>query len=157
MLTAATPPQEDRGHARKGESARGFTNRVIYYVGPVDRCETKCRPAGRPLRRAWTMFTEMMLGKTACRMIGKGEAVGGNRGFAGTGCFAHRRRRRGFLVAKAIRSSRVLARRSHGGHLRIRVKEHAVTAPSTRGANRCTRAARDGRSASASSDSVALA
>ena len=90
-----------------------FTNRVIYYVGPVDpvRDET-VGPAGPTTSTRMDKFTEMMLAKTGLvAMIGKAErgpvaieairkhraaylmAVGGA----------------AYLVSKAIRNSRVVA------------------------------------------------
>ncbi len=90
-----------------------FTNRVIYYVGPVDPVRNEVvGPAGPTTATRMDKFTEMMLAQTGLiAMIGKAErgpmaleaikqhkaaylmAVGGA----------------AFLVAKAIRKSRVLA------------------------------------------------
>ena len=90
-----------------------FTNRVIYYVGPVDPVRSEVvGPAGPTTATRMDKFTEMMLAKTGLiGMIGKAErgpvaieairkhkaaylmAVGGA----------------AYLVAKAIRKSRVLA------------------------------------------------
>jgi fumarate hydratase class I len=90
-----------------------FTNRVIYYVGPVDPVRDEVvSPAGPTTATRMDKFTETMLGKTGLiGMIGKAErgpvaieairkhraaylmAVGGA----------------AYLVAKAIRKSRVLA------------------------------------------------
>ena len=90
-----------------------FTNRVIYYVGPVAPVRDEAvGPAGPTTGTRMDRFTETMLGKTGLlAMIGKGErgpvaiesikkhkaayliAVGGA----------------AYLVAKAIRKSRVLA------------------------------------------------
>jgi fumarate hydratase class I len=90
-----------------------FTNRVIYYVGPVDPVRDEVvGPAGPTTATRMDKFTETMLGKTGLiGMIGKAErgpvaieairkhraaylmAVGGA----------------AYLVAKAIRKSRVLA------------------------------------------------
>jgi fumarate hydratase, class I len=90
-----------------------FTNRVIYYVGPVDPVRDEVvGPAGPTTSTRMDKFTEMMLAKTGLvAMIGKAErgpvaieairkhkaaylmAVGGA----------------AYLVAKAIRKSRVLA------------------------------------------------
>src|SRR5258706_2049373 len=90
-----------------------FTNRVIYYVGPVDPVrEEVVGPAGPTTATRMDKFTETMLGKTGLiGMIGKAErgpvaieairkhkaaylmAVGGA----------------AYLVAKAIRGARVLA------------------------------------------------
>ncbi|MES0873482.1 fumarate hydratase [Sinimarinibacterium thermocellulolyticum] len=90
-----------------------FTNRVIYYVGPVDPVKGEVvGPAGPTTATRMDKFTEMMLAKTGLiAMIGKAErgpvaieaikkhrsaylmAVGGA----------------AYLVAKAIRSARVVA------------------------------------------------
>jgi fumarate hydratase class I len=90
-----------------------FTNRVIYYVGPVDPVRDEAvGPAGPTTATRMDKFTETMLGKTGLiAMVGKAErgpvaiesirkhkaaylmAVGGA----------------AYLVAKAIRRSRVLA------------------------------------------------
>jgi fumarate hydratase class I len=90
-----------------------FTNRVIYYVGPVDPVRDEVvGPAGPTTSTRMDKFTEMMLAKTGLiGMVGKAErgpvaidairthkaaylmAVGGA----------------AYLVAKAIRKSRVLA------------------------------------------------
>jgi fumarate hydratase class I len=90
-----------------------FTNRVIYYVGPVDPVRDEVvGPAGPTTATRMDKFTEMMLARTGLvGMIGKAErgpvaieairkhkaaylmAVGGA----------------AYLVAKAIRGSRVLA------------------------------------------------
>jgi fumarate hydratase class I len=90
-----------------------FTNRVIYYVGPVDAVSGEAvGPAGPTTATRMDKFTELMLGKTGLiAMVGKAErgpeavkvirkykraylmAVGGA----------------AYLVSKAIRSSRVVA------------------------------------------------
>ncbi|AMN46291.1 fumarate hydratase, class I [Steroidobacter denitrificans] len=90
-----------------------FTNRVIYYVGPVDPVKGEAvGPAGPTTATRMDKFTELMLGKTGLiAMVGKAErgpeaieairrhqaaylmAVGGA----------------AYLVSKAIRSSRVVA------------------------------------------------
>jgi fumarate hydratase class I len=90
-----------------------FTNRVIYYVGPVDPVHGEAvGPAGPTTATRMDKFTELMLGKTGLiAMVGKAErgpeaieaikrhkaaylmAVGGA----------------AYLVSKAIRSSRVVA------------------------------------------------
>jgi fumarate hydratase class I len=90
-----------------------FTNRVIYYVGPVDPVRDEVvGPAGPTTATRMDKFTEMMLAKTGLiAMIGKAErgpvaieairkhhaaylmAVGGA----------------AYLVSKAIRASRVVA------------------------------------------------
>jgi len=100
----------------KGESLPegvDFTNRVIYYVGPVDPVRDEVvGPAGPTTATRMDKFTEMMLAKTGLiAMIGKAErgpvaieairkhraaylmAVGGA----------------AYLVSKAIRASRVVA------------------------------------------------
>jgi fumarate hydratase class I len=90
-----------------------FTNRVIYYVGPVDPVRDEVvGPAGPTTATRMDKFTEMMLARTGLiGMVGKSErgpvaieaikkhkaaylmAVGGA----------------AYLVAKAIKKSRVLA------------------------------------------------
>lgn len=99
---------------KKGEKLPvDFTNRVIYYVGPVDPVRDEVvGPAGPTTSTRMDKFTETMLGKTGLiAMVGKAErgpvalesirrhnaaylmAVGGA----------------AYLVSKAIRKSRVLA------------------------------------------------
>ena len=90
-----------------------FTNRVIYYVGPVDPVRDEVvGPAGPTTATRMDKFTEMMLERTGLvTMIGKAE-----RGPAGLEAI----RRHGaaylmavggaaYLVSKAIRSSRCVA------------------------------------------------
>lgn len=90
-----------------------FTNRVIYYVGPVDPVRDEVvGPAGPTTATRMDKFTELMLGRTGlAAMIGKAE-----RGPAGVEAIA----RHGaaylmavggaaYLVSKAIRKSRVVA------------------------------------------------
>ena len=90
-----------------------FTNRVIYYVGPVDPVRDEVvGPAGPTTATRMDKFTEMMLGRTGlAAMIGKAE-----RGPVGIEAIA----RHGaaylmaiggaaYLVSKAIRKSRVVA------------------------------------------------
>ena len=90
-----------------------FTNRVIYYVGPVDPVRDEVvGPAGPTTATRMDKFTEMMLGCTGLgAMIGKAE-----RGPTGIEAIA----RHGaaylmaiggaaYLVSKAIRKSRVVA------------------------------------------------
>ena len=90
-----------------------FTNRVIYYVGPVDPVRNEVvGPAGPTTSTRMDKFTEMMLGKTGLiAMVGKAERV--PEGIAAI-------RRHGaaylmavggaaYLVSKAIRGSRVVA------------------------------------------------
>jgi fumarate hydratase class I len=90
-----------------------FTNRFIYYVGPVDPVRDEVvGPAGPTTATRMDMFTEMMLANTGLLgMIGKAE-----RGPAGIE--AIRRHKAvylmavggaAYLVSKAIRSSRIVA------------------------------------------------
>jgi len=90
-----------------------FTNRVIYYVGPVDPVRDEVvGPAGPTTATRMDKFTEMMLAKTGLvAMIGKAER-------GPTAIAAIRKHRAAYLmavggaaylVAKAIRSSRVVA------------------------------------------------
>jgi fumarate hydratase class I len=90
-----------------------FTNRVIYYVGPVDPVRGEVvGPAGPTTATRMDKFTETMLGKTGLiAMIGKGER--------GPAAIEAIRRHRAasliavggaaYLVAKAIRKARLLA------------------------------------------------
>jgi fumarate hydratase, class I len=90
-----------------------FTNRVIYYVGPVDPVRDEVvGPAGPTTATRMDKFTEMMLGKTGlAAMIGKGErgpaAVEAIRKHQAASLIAVGGA--AYLVAKAIRKSRVLA------------------------------------------------
>jgi fumarate hydratase, class I len=120
LLSGRILTGRDAAHRRIEEMlARGeklpvdFTNRVIYYVGPVDPVRDEVvGPAGPTTATRMDKFTEMMLAKTGLvAMIGKAErgpvaieairkhkaaylmAVGGA----------------AYLVAKAIRKSRVAA------------------------------------------------
>jgi fumarate hydratase class I len=120
LLSGKMLTGRDAAHARiqemlaKGEKLPvDFTNRVIYYVGPVDPVKGEVvGPAGPTTATRMDKFTEMMLAKTGLiGMIGKSErgpvaieairkhkaaylmAVGGA----------------AYLVAKAIKQSRVLA------------------------------------------------
>ena len=90
-----------------------FTNRFIYYVGPVDPVRDEIvGPAGPTTATRMDKFTEVMLAKTGLLgMIGKAE-----RGAAGID--AIRRHKAvyliavggaAYLVSKAIRSSRIVA------------------------------------------------
>jgi fumarate hydratase, class I len=90
-----------------------FTNRVIYYVGPVDPVRDEAvGPAGPTTATRMDKFTEMMLDRTGLiAMIGKAER-------GPTGLEAIRKHRAAYLMAvggaaylvsKAIRSSRVVA------------------------------------------------
>jgi len=98
----------------KGETLPvDFTNRVIYYVGPVDPVRDEVvGPAGPTTATRMDKFTETMLGQTGLlAMIGKGER--------GPAALEAIRRHKAasliavggaaYLVAKAIRKSRVLA------------------------------------------------
>jgi fumarate hydratase, class I len=90
-----------------------FTNRVIYYVGPVDPVRNEVvGPAGPTTATRMDKFVETMLGKTGLvAMIGKGER--------GPAAIEAIRRHKAasliavggaaYLVARAIRKSRVLA------------------------------------------------
>lgn len=90
-----------------------FTNRLIYYVGPVDPVRDEAvGPAGPTTSRRMDKFMDTMLGQTGLLgSIGKSE-----RGLQGVEAI---RRHQGvhliavggaaYLVAKAVRSSRVLA------------------------------------------------
>jgi fumarate hydratase class I len=120
LLSGRLLTGRDAAHKRiqdmldKGEKLPvDFTNRVIYYVGPVDPVRDEVvGPAGPTTSTRMDKFTETMLGRTAlAAMVGKAErgpvaidairrhkaaylmAVGGA----------------AYLVAKAIRKSRVLA------------------------------------------------
>jgi fumarate hydratase class I len=120
LLSGKLLTGRDAAHKRiqdmlgKGEKLPvDFTNRVIYYVGPVDPVRNEVvGPAGPTTSTRMDKFTEMMLAKTGLiGMVGKAErgpvaieairkhkaaylmAVGGA----------------AYLVAKAIRKSRVLA------------------------------------------------
>ena len=90
-----------------------FTNRVIYYVGPVDPVRDEVvGPAGPTTATRMDKFTEMMLAKTGlAAMIGKGErgpaAVEAIRKHQAASLIAVGGA--AYLVAKAIRKSRVLA------------------------------------------------
>ncbi|MBC8089338.1 MAG: fumarate hydratase [Phycisphaerae bacterium] len=90
-----------------------FTNRVIYYVGPVDPVRDEAvGPAGPTTATRMDKFTEMMLAKTGLiAMVGKAER-------GPTGLEAIRNYKAAYLMAvggaaylvsKAIRSSRVIA------------------------------------------------
>jgi fumarate hydratase class I len=90
-----------------------FTNRVIYYVGPVDPVRDEVvGPAGPTTSTRMDKFTDMMLGKTGLiGMIGKSER--------GPETIASIRQHKAaylmavggaaYLVSKAIKKSRVLA------------------------------------------------
>jgi fumarate hydratase class I len=90
-----------------------FTNRVIYYVGPVDPVRDEVvGPAGPTTATRMDKFTDMMLAKTGlAAMIGKGErgpvAIEAIRKHQAASLIAVGGA--AYLVAKAIRKSRVLA------------------------------------------------
>jgi fumarate hydratase class I len=90
-----------------------FTNRVIYYVGPVDPVRDEVvGPAGPTTATRMDKFTETMLGKTGLiGMIGKAErgpiAIEGIRKHKAAYLMAVGGA--AYLVAKAIRKSKVLA------------------------------------------------
>ncbi len=90
-----------------------FTNRVIYYVGPVDPVRDEAvGPAGPTTATRMDQFTEMMLARTGLiAMVGKAER-------GPTGLEAIRKHQAAYLMAvggaaylvsKAIRASRVVA------------------------------------------------
>ena len=90
-----------------------FTNRVIYYVGPVDPVRDEVvGPAGPTTSTRMDKYTEMMLAKTGLiGMIGKSE-----RGPVGVEAIRKHKAAylmavggAAYLVAKAIRKSRVVA------------------------------------------------
>lgn len=90
-----------------------FTNRVIYYVGPVDPVRDEVvGPAGPTTATRMDKFTDQMLAKTGlAAMIGKGE-----RGPAAVEAIRRHKAASliavggaAYLVAKAIRKSRVVA------------------------------------------------
>ena len=90
-----------------------FTNRMIYYVGPVDPVrEEAVGPAGPTTATRMDKFTEMMLAKTGLvAMIGKAE-----RGPVGLEAIRKHKAAylmavggAAYLVSKAIRASRVVA------------------------------------------------
>ena len=110
----------DAAHRRIQELLEGgkslpvdFRNRVIYYVGPVDPVRDEVvGPAGPTTATRMDKFTDTMLGKTGLlAMVGKGER-------GPTAIDSIRRHKAAYLmavggaaylVAKAIRKSRVLA------------------------------------------------
>ena len=122
LLTGKLLTGRDAAHKRiadlfaKGEALPAgvdFTNRVIYYVGPVSPVRDEVvGPAGPTTATRMDKFTEMMLAKTGLiAMIGKAER-------GPTGVEAIRKYRAAYLMAvggaaylvsKAIRASRVVA------------------------------------------------
>jgi fumarate hydratase class I len=120
LLTGRILTGRDAAHKRIVDMlARGealpvdFTNRVIYYVGPVDPVRDEAvGPAGPTTSTRMDKFTETMLAETGLvAMIGKAER-------GAVAIDAIRRHRAAYLIAvggaaylvsKAIRSARVLA------------------------------------------------
>jgi fumarate hydratase class I len=120
LLTGKLLTGRDAAHKRiqdmleKGEKLPvDFTNRVIYYVGPVDPVRDEVvGPAGPTTATRMDKFTEMMLAQTGLvGMIGKAER-------GPTGIEAIKKHKAAYLmaiggaaylVAKAIRKARVLA------------------------------------------------
>jgi fumarate hydratase, class I len=119
LLTGHILTGRDAAHKRIGEMlARGealpvdFTNRIVYYVGPVDPVRDEAvGPAGPTTSTRMDKFTDMMLEKTGLiAMIGKAER--------GAVAIDSIRRHRAaylmavggaaYLVSKAIRHSRVV-------------------------------------------------
>jgi fumarate hydratase, class I len=119
LLSGRMLTGRDAAHKRiqdmleKGEKLPvDFTDRVIYYVGPVDPVKGEVvGPAGPTTATRMDKFTETMLGAGLLAMIGKGER--------GPAAIEAIRRHKAaslvavggaaYLVAKAIRKSRVLA------------------------------------------------
>jgi fumarate hydratase, class I len=120
LLSGKLLTGRDAAHKRiqdmlsKGEKLPvDFTNRVIYYVGPVDPVRDEVvGPAGPTTATRMDKFTDTMLAKTGlAAMIGKGER--------GPAAIESIRKHKAaylmavggaaYLVAKAIRKSRVLA------------------------------------------------
>ncbi len=120
LLTGRLLTGRDAAHKRvhdmlaKGEKLPvDFTNRVIYYVGPVDPVRDEVvGPAGPTTATRMDKFTETMLGKTGLiAMVGKAE-----RGPAAIESIKRHKAAyliavggAAYLVAKAIRKSRVVA------------------------------------------------
>ena len=120
LLTGKILTGRDAAHKRftdmiaKGETLPvDFTNRFIYYVGPVNAVrEEVVGPAGPTTSSRMDRFTETMLAKTGLiGMIGKSER-------GATGLEAIKKHRAvyciavggaAYLVSKAIRSARVVA------------------------------------------------
>jgi fumarate hydratase class I len=120
LLSGRLLTGRDAAHKRiqdmlaKGEKLPvDFTNRVIYYVGPVDPVRDEVvGPAGPTTSTRMDKFTDTMLGRTGLlAMIGKAE-----RGPAAVESIRKHKAAylmavggAAYLVAKAIRKSRVLA------------------------------------------------
>jgi fumarate hydratase class I len=120
LLSGKLLTGRDAAHKRiqdmlaKGEKLPvDFTNRVIYYVGPVDPVGKEVvGPAGPTTATRMDKFVEMMLGQTGlAAMIGKGErgpvAIEAIRKHKAASLIAVGGA--AYLVAKAIRKSKVLA------------------------------------------------
>jgi fumarate hydratase class I len=120
LLSGRLLTGRDAAHKRiqdlleKGEKPPvDFTNRVIYYVGPVDPVRDEVvGPAGPTTATRMDKFTDMMLGRAGlAAMIGKGErgpaAIEAIRKHGAASLIAVGGA--AYLVAKAIRKSRVLA------------------------------------------------
>jgi fumarate hydratase class I len=120
LLTGRMLTGRDAAHKRiqdmleRGEALPvNFTNRVIYYVGPVDPVgDEAVGPAGPTTATRMDKFTDTMLGRTGLiAMIGKAER--------GPEAIAAIRKHRSaylmavggaaYLVSKAIRSARIVA------------------------------------------------
>ena len=120
LLSGKLLTGRDAAHKRiqdmlaKGEKLPvDFTNRVIYYVGPVDPVRDEVvGPAGPTTSTRMDKFTDMMLGRTGLiGMVGKAE-----RGPAAVESIRKHKAAylmavggAAYLVSKAIRKSRVLA------------------------------------------------
>jgi fumarate hydratase class I len=120
LLSGKLLTGRDAAHKRladmiaKGEKLPvDFTNRFIYYVGPVDPVRDEVvGPAGPTTATRMDKFVDIMLGKTGLiGMVGKGErgpaAVEAIKKHGAVSVIAVGGA--AYLVAKAIRSSRVLA------------------------------------------------
>lgn len=125
LLTGRILTGRDAAHKRLADLiARGeklpveFTNRLIYYVGPVDAVRDEVvGPAGPTTSRRMDKFMDAMLGKTGLLgSIGKSErgaqAVEALKRHGGVHLIAIGGA--AYLVSKAIRASRVLAFRDLG-------------------------------------------
>src|ERR1700731_1195896 len=120
LLSGKMLTGRDAAHKRIADMlARGeqlpvaFTNRVIYYVGPVDPVRDEVvGPAGPPPSTRMDKFTEMMLAQTGLiSMIGKAE-----RGPMGIEAIKKHKAAylmavggAAYLVSKAIRGAKVIA------------------------------------------------
>jgi fumarate hydratase class I len=120
LLSGRLLTGRDAAHKRIADMlARGeplpvdFTDRVIYYVGPVDAVRDEViGPAGPTTATRMDRFTELMLGRAGLlAMIGKGErgpeAIAAIRRHGAASLIAVGGA--AYLVARAIRASRVVA------------------------------------------------